>query len=186
MSKDDLLEQRKELKNKKPDFSRHDSHKNKKLGSSWRRPKGLQNKLRLNKRGYGKPVSTGYGSPKAVRGLHPSGYEPIRVHNTDDVDDVDPETQGIIIASNVGDRKRATIIEHAQDNDIEILNLDGDAKLQRIEEAMEERKEHREEIKKKKEERRKEAEEAREKEAEDPEEKEKELQQEMEDVVTKK
>jgi large subunit ribosomal protein L32e len=41
-------------------FKRSDKHKKKKLKGGWRRPKGLHNKIRLQKKGYGKKVKTGY------------------------------------------------------------------------------------------------------------------------------
>ena len=163
-----LLEQRKELKNKKPSFRRHDSHKKHKLKSNWRRPKGLQNKLRLNKRGYGTKVSTGWGSPKAVKGLHPSGLEPVRVNNVNDLKEVDKKEQGVIIASAVGDRKRVQIIEEAKKQDIKILNLDPDKYMEKVEKRLKKQKAE----KKEREDRKKKTEKEAEKEAEKQEEKE--------------
>ena len=71
MNKD--LEHRSVIKKKKPNFIRQDAHKKKRVGTSWRRAKGIQSKVRLNKRGYVKSVSQGYRSPKSVRGTTPSG-----------------------------------------------------------------------------------------------------------------
>ncbi|HHC19264.1 MAG TPA: hypothetical protein ENK81_02535, partial [Euryarchaeota archaeon] len=37
---------REKMKAKMPDFVRYDSHKVQRIGTSWRRPKGLHNKMR--------------------------------------------------------------------------------------------------------------------------------------------
>ena len=60
MSIKELLELRKQIKNKKPDFIRQDAHKKKKLGKKWRKARGLHSKIRLKLRGRGKFVSNGY------------------------------------------------------------------------------------------------------------------------------
>lgn len=143
------LEQRKEKKSKKPKFKRHDSHKNKKLSGSWRRPRGLQSKLRLGKRGYGRKVSTGWGSPKEVRGLHPSGLEPVNVSNVNDLAGLDKKSQGAVVSSRVGDRKRLAIIKEAKKKDIKILNFDADKYASRVEKRLKAQKEEREELEKK-------------------------------------
>ena len=41
-----LLELRKRIKRKKPEFIRQDAHKKKSLESKWRKPKGLHSKMR--------------------------------------------------------------------------------------------------------------------------------------------
>ena len=57
MEKKDLLEFRKKIKAKKPNFIRQDAHKKGEIKKKWRRPKGLQSKMRLHKRGYRKSPS---------------------------------------------------------------------------------------------------------------------------------
>ena len=41
-----LLELRKKIKGKKPNFIRQDAHKHKRLARKWRKPKGIQSKMR--------------------------------------------------------------------------------------------------------------------------------------------
>ncbi len=89
----------------------------------WRRPKGLDNKIRHQIKGYPPLVKIGYRQPKAVRGLHPSGFEPVRVFRPEDLDKVDPSRQAIIIASTVSKRKRLEIIKKALEKGIKILNI---------------------------------------------------------------
>lgn len=123
--KERLLKVRKRQKSKKPSFRRHDSHKKKRVGESWRRPRGLHNKLRKRIAAKGAIVQVGYGSPKEVRGLHPSGYEEVLVHRPKDLEDVNGATQAIRIGSNVGMRKRLDVEEKAEELGIKVLNLTG-------------------------------------------------------------
>jgi large subunit ribosomal protein L32e len=67
-------------------------------------------------------VEAGYRSPRAARGLHPSGFEEVRVHNVDDLEGVDPATQAVRIASTVGGRKRERIEDVCEDREIRVLN----------------------------------------------------------------
>ena len=69
MAEENLLQLRKRIKAKKPNFVRQDSHKQKEVKKKWRKPKGMQSKMRLKKKGYRKSVSIGYGSPKKVNGF---------------------------------------------------------------------------------------------------------------------
>ncbi|MFQ6073568.1 MAG: 50S ribosomal protein L32e [Methanosarcinales archaeon] len=117
-----LLKVRKKQKKKKPKFKRTDSHKKKKLKDNWRKPRGLHNKLRKQISAKGKIVKIGYGSPKKVRGLHPSGFEDVLVRNLKDINNIDPSTQAIRIAGTIGKKKRLVIEEKAKELNIKILN----------------------------------------------------------------
>ena len=57
-----------------------------------------------------------------MRGKHPSGFEEVRVHNTDDLEGVDGDTEAVRIASKVGARKRERIEEQAEEQGIRVLN----------------------------------------------------------------
>jgi len=105
-----------------PQFNRQDHHKKKRVGTSWRRPRGTLSKLRRGITGKGATVEAGFRSPKAVRGKHPSGFEEVRVHNTDDLEGVDGDVEAVRIASKVGARKRERIEEVAEDEGIRVLN----------------------------------------------------------------
>ncbi|KAF5413836.1 MAG: 50S ribosomal protein L32e [Candidatus Methanogaster sp.] len=117
-----LLNTRKQQKSKKPTFKRTDSHKKKKLDVNWRRPRGLQSKLRRRFASKGAVVQVGYGSPKAVKGLHPSGFEEVMVRNPGDLQPIDSSYQAARIARTVGVRKRQMIEEIAKSHEIKILN----------------------------------------------------------------
>jgi large subunit ribosomal protein L32e len=106
----------------KPAFRRQDYHKKKRTPESWRRPRGNLSKQRRGVKGKGQTVKAGYRTSTDVRGRHPSGFEEIRVFNTDDLDGVDGDTQAVRIASSVGARKRERIEEEAESAQIRVLN----------------------------------------------------------------
>ncbi|SDM59489.1 large subunit ribosomal protein L32e [Halogranum gelatinilyticum] len=106
----------------KPQFNRQDYHKKKRTPTSWRKPRGNLSKQRRGIKGKGPMVEAGYRTPKAARGLHPSGFEEVYVHNVDDLEGVDGDTQAVRIASKVGARKRERIEEVAEDEEIRVLN----------------------------------------------------------------
>ena len=106
----------------KPQFNRQDHHKKKRVSTSWRRPRGTLSKQRRGVKGKGDTVQAGFRTPKAIRGLHPSGFEEVRVHNVDDLDGVDGDSQAVRIASKVGARKRERIEEVAEEEGIRVLN----------------------------------------------------------------
>jgi large subunit ribosomal protein L32e len=105
-----------------PAFNRQDHHMKQRVSTSWRKPRGTHSKQRKGVKGKGDTVKAGFRGPAAVRGRHPSGFEEVRVHNTDDLENVDGDTQAVRIASSVGDRKRERIEENAADREIRVLN----------------------------------------------------------------
>jgi large subunit ribosomal protein L32e len=105
-----------------PQFNRQDYHKRTRVPTSWRAPRGTLSKQRRGIKGKGDVVEAGFRSPKAIRDRHPSGFEEVRVHNTDDLDGVDGDREAVRIASKVGARKRERIEEVAEEEGIRVLN----------------------------------------------------------------
>jgi len=93
-----MLIVRRQLKSKLPRFMRMDAWRFKRIGDSWRRPKGLDNKIRLQVKGYPPKVKVGYRGPKKVREYHPSGFREVIIYNVKDLDFIDPEREAIRIA----------------------------------------------------------------------------------------
>ncbi len=106
----------------KKEFKRQGSSRHKRVGDSWRKPRGVDSKMRKEKSGKPPLVKIGYRKPKSERGIHPSGYHEVLVHNPQEAEEVDPETQAIRIASTVGERKREEILEVAVEQNIKVLN----------------------------------------------------------------
>jgi large subunit ribosomal protein L32e len=106
----------------KPAFKRQDYHKKKRTPESWRRPRGGLSKQRRGYKSRGPNVEAGYRTPKPVRGLHPSGFEEVHVHNVDDLEGVDGDRQAVRIGSTVGARKRERIEEEAEAAGVRVLN----------------------------------------------------------------
>ncbi|MHA1594654.1 MAG: 50S ribosomal protein L32e [Candidatus Baldrarchaeia archaeon] len=121
-TKQQLLRLRERLKRKKPDFVRYESWRYVRVKENWRRPRGIDNKVRQKWKGWGKMPTVGYGAPRAVRGLHPSGYKEILVYRPEDLDKLDPEEHAIRIAHTVGKKKRKEIVKKAIDMGFKILN----------------------------------------------------------------
>ncbi len=92
---------------------------------SWRRPRGIDNKIKWSRKGYPPIVRVGYRNPKAVRGLHPSGLIEVLVHRPHDLEGLDPRRHCIRIAHTVGKRKRLQIIEKAKSMGLRVLNAVG-------------------------------------------------------------
>ena len=142
-AKERALRKRERIKDKKPDFRRQESWRYKRVEESWRRPRGIDSKMRKKVKGWPRSVEVGYRGPKKTRGLHPSGYAEALVYNVDDVEKVDPKTQAIRIARTVGARKRVEISASAEERGIHILNPREMKELE--EEVEEEEKEKKEE-----------------------------------------
>ena len=117
------LKTRERARNKKPSFARSESWRYDKFSESWRRPRGLDHKMRRKIKGWPPTVNTGYKGPKIARGLHPSGYREVLVQNANDIAKIDPATQAARIAHTVGMRKRAQIIAEAKKRKVYVLNF---------------------------------------------------------------
>ena len=117
------LEARKSQYKKQPKFRRQEWFRYKRLSKTgWRKPKGYQSSQRLNRK-YRSPMARiGYGKVVEARGLHPSGFSEVMVYRPDDLEKIDPKIQAARIGRTVGNRKRATIHEKADELGIRILN----------------------------------------------------------------
>ncbi len=110
-------------KSKRPKFSRQESFRYKKLDEdTWRRSKGVHSKARKNLKYRPPKVSIGYRGHSDVRGLHPSGFQEVLVHNLKEIEGLDPERQAIRIAHGVGMKKRIDIEQKADELEIRVLN----------------------------------------------------------------
>ena len=120
-----LLEVRKQLKDKKPEFKQQNFGRKKRVSDRWKKPRGLQSKMRHNFKGYSRTVSSGWRSPIEVRGLDNKGYDAIMVFNVSELDGLD-KNSAIIISGNVGNKKRLAIVEKAEKLQLIVTNIKTD------------------------------------------------------------
>eukprot|EP01053_Blabericola_migrator_P000955 Blabericola_migrator_1__954@NODE_123_length_13376_cov_72_514539_g109_i0_p9_GENE_NODE_123_length_13376_cov_72_514539_g109_i0NODE_123_length_13376_cov_72_514539_g109_i0_p9_ORF_typecomplete_len138_score23_53Ribosomal_L32e/PF01655_18/1_1e52Phage_integr_3/PF16795_5/0_038_NODE_123_length_13376_cov_72_514539_g109_i027843197 len=107
-------------------FMRHQSDRFKRVGASWRKPKGIDNCVRRRFRGTLRMPKIGYGSPKATRHVLPNGLRKFVLHKVDDLDMLLMHNKAICgeIAHAVSARKRRQIVERAEQLGIRITNKD--------------------------------------------------------------
>ncbi len=117
-----LLEVRKTIKDKKPEFKQQNFGRKKRISDRWRKPKGHQSKMRHAFKGYNIMVSQGWRSPVEIRGTDRLGNETIIVSNVKDLDKVQKH-QAAVISGNVGNKKRMEIIDAAEKLKITITNI---------------------------------------------------------------
>ena len=103
-------------------FKRDGFGKKKQLSDSWRKRRGQHNKQREQKKAKGALPKPGYGSPVAVRGMHPSGFFEVLVFTESDLENLNVKTQAIRISAGVGGRKRKALQEKATEAGFKILN----------------------------------------------------------------
>ena len=117
-----LLEVRRRIKQRTPEFKRFESWRYARIDEAWRKPKGIDNHMRLSVKGWPQLVKIGYRVPKSVRYLHPSGLRDILVHNLAELESLSPETDAARFAAGVGKRKRIELAKRAKSLGIRVLN----------------------------------------------------------------
>jgi large subunit ribosomal protein L32e len=106
----------------RPKFRRQEWFRYRMFGDEWRKPQGGQSKLRRHFGYRWNLPSIGYRGPREVRGLHPSGFQEVLVHNERQLDGLDAKTQAVRIAHGVGTRKRGIIERACDDKGLRVLN----------------------------------------------------------------
>ena len=111
-----------ELKRRRPEFVRQESWRYVRLKPNWRRPRGKDSKMRLQRSGWPPLVKVGYRTPRKYRDLHPSGYKEVLVYRVEDLAGLDPNIHAVRIAGGVGRLKRIRIMEEAERLGLKVLN----------------------------------------------------------------
>ena len=111
-------------------FVRTDGQTFKQLGTKWRRPKGIHNKMRWCKRGKGASPAIGYS--RSEKKIIPV------IANMNDVQKIKGDA---VLSSTIGNKKRIEILEKISKTDINLLNVkDVQKEIQKLKESFEKRK----------------------------------------------
>merc|ERR1711909_80269 len=91
---------------------------------NWRKPKGIDNRVRRRFKGQYLMPNIGYGTAKKTRHILPDGFKKFLVHNIKELEVLlmQNRTFAAEIAHNVSSRKRKTIVERAQQPSIKVTN----------------------------------------------------------------
>jgi large subunit ribosomal protein L32e len=144
MDKERLLEHRKKAKKVKPTFVVRESKFSSGVKKRWRYPRGMHSAVRQQHKGRPALPSTGYGSPRVVRGLDKSGLLPVRVHTENELLALDSKIQGAVISGKLGMKNKLSLLKIAQKKNIILLNVkDSTVLIEDLQKSFEERKKRR-------------------------------------------
>jgi len=122
MVKPELLKQRREANKRKPAFIEKESNFSASIKKRWRMPRGKHSGQRQYHKGRPAMPTPGYGAPKEVKGLHHTGLEVVVISNKNELEKLNPSTQGILISGKVGNKKRLELLNLATEKKITVLN----------------------------------------------------------------
>jgi large subunit ribosomal protein L32e len=144
----ELIAQKISMKKRMPKFERQEAHVKARLSrSGWRKPRGFQSKMRLQRKGYNAIVKVGYRTPRILRGRLISGILETIVINPSDLKNIQKD-QIALIPRTLGNRKRLEVLKEAKKLKIRISNYSNiNAKISEIENNLVERKKRRSESK---------------------------------------
>ncbi|CAJ0938323.1 unnamed protein product, partial [Mesorhabditis belari] len=110
-------------------FTRHESDRYLRIRPNWRRPHGIDNRMRRRFKGTREMPNIGYGNNKQIKHVLPSGYQKVLVHNPKELEMLLMQNQKYAaeIAHAVGAKKRKDIVERAKQLNIKLTN--GNARI---------------------------------------------------------
>merc|ERR1712152_113976 len=114
----------KTVKKRTKKFTRHQSDRYKKLTRNWRKPKGIDNRVRRKFKGMYLMPNIGYGSAKATKHMLPTGFRKVLVHNVKELEVLMMQNKKFCaeIAHGVSAKNRKTLVERAQQLCIRVTN----------------------------------------------------------------
>ncbi|KAG8961568.1 60S ribosomal protein L32 [Tulasnella sp. 419] len=101
------------VKKRTKPFKRHQSDRYHSVKEAWRKPKGIDNRVRRRFKGQLPMPKIGYGSNKATRHLQPNGLRRLVINNAKEVDLLlmHNKRYAAEIAHGVSSKKRVLILE---------------------------------------------------------------------------
>merc|ERR1711908_233468 len=112
------------VKKKVTKFKRHQSDLFDRVGESWRRPKGIDSRVRRKFKGKVLMPNIGYGSNKKTRHVLPSGFKKFLINNVADLELLlmYNRTYAAEVAHSVSRKTCAPILERAKVLDVKVTN----------------------------------------------------------------
>jgi large subunit ribosomal protein L32e len=113
------------VKKRTKQFIRHHFDQFKRISyGQWRKPKGIDNRMRRRYKGAAPMATIGYGSDKKTRNIHPNGFKSVVVANVSELEMLmmHNRTYAATIAHSVSTRKRREIISRAEQLAIRVTN----------------------------------------------------------------
>ena len=105
-------------------FKRHQSDRYKTVKEAWRKPKGIDNRVRRRFKGQLPMPKIGYGSNKATKHVMPNGLRKIVINNVADLEMLVMHSRGYSaeVAHSVSARNRVEIVKRAKELNIKLTN----------------------------------------------------------------
>eukprot|EP00695_Tsukubamonas_globosa_P001243 TRINITY_DN21_c0_g1_i3.p2 TRINITY_DN21_c0_g1~~TRINITY_DN21_c0_g1_i3.p2 ORF type:complete len:134 (+),score=67.38 TRINITY_DN21_c0_g1_i3:83-484(+) len=121
------------VKKRTKKFGRHHGGRFLRMGLSWRRPRGIDSRVRRRYRGAPKTPKIGYGSDNKTKHLDPAGFYRFLVKNKEELEVLLMHNRQFAaeIAHSVGAKARKEIVERAAQLNIKVTN--GAARLRKEE-----------------------------------------------------
>ncbi|RHY17650.1 hypothetical protein DYB36_009920 [Aphanomyces astaci] len=112
------------IKKKVTKFKRHQSNRFKRVSESWRKPKGIDGRVRRRFKGAIRMPNVGYGSNTKTKHLLPNGFYKFTVRNVAELDMLLMHNRKYCaeVAHNVSGRKRKEILTRAEQLNIRVTN----------------------------------------------------------------
>merc|ERR1711997_85649 len=112
------------VKKRTKKFIRHQSDRYDKVKQSWRKPKGIDNRVRRKFKGMYLMPNIGYGSSKTTRHMMPSGFRKVLIHNVKELEVLMMQNKKYCaeIAHGVSAKNRKVLVERAAQLAIRITN----------------------------------------------------------------
>merc|ERR1712179_643361 len=112
------------VKKKTTKFKRHQSDLFARVGESWRRPKGIDSRVRRKFKGKVLMPNIGYGSNKKTRHMLPDGFKKFLINNVSDLEllMMYNRTYAAEVAHSASRKTREAILERAKVLDIKVTN----------------------------------------------------------------
>ena len=118
------------VKKRTKKFMKHQSELFKRVDPSWRKPRGIDSRVRRKFKGSIPHPSVGYGSDKITRNIHPHGFKSVVVSNVAELEMLmmHNRTYAATVSKSVSSRVRREIIERAEQLAIRVSNANARVK----------------------------------------------------------